>query len=150
MTEMGTEWDARIRHAPESDNHSRCVNSWVPPVEELLWRTARASTLVCFYPFCSHNSLRLATSSDFATAEDLGPCIVYCYDDYGSSDRRPEYWVWDVWPQDWLRKPALRTYDVHAAVRELERLTADFVPAEARTPTPKRRTIAAEGDHVTE
>ena len=125
MTEVDPEWDARIRYALETDSRSRSVNSWVPPVEELLWRPARASTLVCFFPFSSHNSLRLATSSDFATAEHLGPCIVYCYDDYNIPDRRPEYWVWDVWPQDRLRKPVLRTYGVHAAVCDLERLTAE-------------------------
>ncbi|MFJ3880759.1 hypothetical protein ACIPW5_25280 [Streptomyces sp. NPDC090077] len=125
MTEVDPEWDARIRHAAETDSHHRCINSWVPPIEELLWRTARSSTLVRFFPFSSHNSLCLATSSDFATAECLGPCIVYCYDDYNSPNRRAEYWVWDMWPQDRLRKPVLRTYDVHAAVRELERLTAE-------------------------
>ncbi|MFJ3311144.1 hypothetical protein ACIPSA_51185 [Streptomyces sp. NPDC086549] len=126
MTEPDPEWDARIRHAPETDDEYRRINSWVPPVEELLWRTARASTLVRFFPFSSHNSLRLATSSDFATAENLGPCIVYCYDNYTNPDRRPEYWIWNVWPRDRLHKPVLRTYDVHAAVHELERLTTDF------------------------
>ncbi|MFI8387879.1 hypothetical protein [Streptomyces sp. NPDC085540] len=130
MTEPAPGWDVRIRHAPKTDNHCRSINSWVPPVVELLWRTARASTLVRFFPFSSHNSLRLATSSDFfATAETLGPCIVYCYDDVKAPDRRPEYWVWDVWPQEPSREPVLRTYDVEAAVRELERLTADFTPA---------------------
>ncbi|MFF4393228.1 hypothetical protein ACFY0G_41930 [Streptomyces sp. NPDC001552] len=130
MTEPDLEWDAIVRHAPMSDSHGRSINSWVPPVEELLWRTARASTLVRFFPFSSHNCLRLATSSDLlATAETLGPCIVYCYDDFKAPDRRPEYWVWDVWPQDPSREPVLRTYDVDAAVRELERLTADFTPA---------------------
>ncbi|MFF4421829.1 hypothetical protein ACFY04_13750 [Streptomyces sp. NPDC001549] len=130
MTETDLEWEARVRHASEADSRGRSINSWVPPVEELLWRTARASALARFFPFSSHNSLRLATSSDFATADNLGPCILYCYDDFKVPDRRPEYWVWDVWPQDLLRKPVLRTYDVHAAVRELERLTADFTPAE--------------------
>ncbi|WP_328787127.1 hypothetical protein [Streptomyces sp. NBC_00273] len=129
MMEPDPEWDAIVRHAPMSDSHSRCTDSWVPPVEELLWRTARASALVRFFPFSSHNCLRLATSSDFATAETLGPCIVYCYDDFKAPDRRPEYWVRDVWPQDPSREPVLRTYDVDAAVRELERLTADFTPA---------------------
>ncbi|MFE5138402.1 hypothetical protein ACFRDV_12090 [Streptomyces fagopyri] len=124
MTELGSEWDARIRQTPETDAYYRRINSWVPPVEELLWRTARASTLVRFFPSSSHNSLRLTTSCDFATAEDVGPCIVYRYDDCTSPERRPQYWVWDAWPRDWLRKPVLRTYDVHAAVRELERLTA--------------------------
>ncbi|MFF4445190.1 hypothetical protein [Streptomyces sp. NPDC001502] len=60
----------------------------------------------------------------------MGPCIAYCYDDCKAQDRRPEYRVWDVWQQDRLRKPVLRTYDVQAAVRERERLTADFTPAE--------------------
>ncbi|WP_314247705.1 hypothetical protein [Streptomyces sp. DSM 40907] len=55
------------------------------------------------------------------TAAYLGPCIAYCCDDFKAPDRRPEYWVWDVWPQNRLRKPVLRTCDVHAAVRELER-----------------------------
>lgn len=126
MTEVDLEWDARIRHAPKADGHCRSVNSWVPPVVELLWRTARASTLVRFFPFSSHNSLRLRASSDFATAENLGPCIVYCYDDFKAPDRRPEHWVRDVRPQDRSREPVLRTYDVDAAVRELERLTAGF------------------------
>lgn len=112
----------------EADSHSRCINSWVPPVEELLWRTARASALVRFFPFSSHNSLRLAMSSDFVTDGYLGPCIVYCYDDFEAPDRRPEYRVWDVWPQDPSHEPVLRTYDVDAAVRELERLTVDFTP----------------------
>ncbi|WP_033216396.1 hypothetical protein [Streptomyces virginiae] len=130
MTETDREWDARIRHAPTSDSRSRCGDSWVPPVEELLWRTARASTLARFFPFSSHNSLRLATSPDiFATAAYLDPCIVYCYDDFEAPDRRPEYWVRDVWPQDLSREPVLRTYDVEAAVRELERLTAHVTPA---------------------
>ncbi|MEV7562344.1 hypothetical protein [Streptomyces sp. NPDC089795] len=92
MTEADLAWDAGIRHASMSDSRSRCGASWVPPVEELLWRTARASTLVRFFPFSSHNSLRLATSSDFfATAAYLRPCIVYCYDDFDAPDRRPEY-----------------------------------------------------------
>ncbi|MFF4977013.1 hypothetical protein [Streptomyces sp. NPDC001083] len=55
----------------------------------------------------------------------MGPCIVFRYDDSTSPERRPEYWVWDVWPRNLIREPALRTYDVHAAVRESERLTAD-------------------------
>ncbi|MGW2419395.1 hypothetical protein ACWC0C_09075 [Streptomyces sp. NPDC001709] len=132
MTEPDPEWDARIQHAPETDDHLRRINSWVPPVEELLWRTARASSLVRFIPFSSHNSLRLARAFDFADGDVdlLGPCILYRYDDYESPDRRPEYWVWDVCPQDWLCKPVLRTYDVHDAVHELERLTAGFRPAE--------------------
>ncbi|MCF3131501.1 hypothetical protein [Streptomyces olivochromogenes] len=110
----------------------------MPPVEELLWRMAKASTLVRFLPFSSHNSLRLARAFDFAggDVDILDPCLLYRYDDYESPDRRPEYWVWDVWPQDWLRKPVLRTYDVRAAVHELERLTADFGPAKTRTSAP--------------
>ncbi|MFG2973110.1 hypothetical protein ACGFYY_08895 [Streptomyces sp. NPDC048331] len=110
MTETDLQWDAGIRHTSMSDSRSRCGASWVPPVEELLWRTARASTLVRFFPFSSHNSLRLATSSDFfATAAYLDPCIVYCYDDFDAPDRRPEYWVRDVRPQDPSREPVLRT-----------------------------------------
>ncbi|MEV6534299.1 hypothetical protein AB0M86_32720 [Streptomyces sp. NPDC051639] len=45
--------------------------------------------------------------------------------DCTSPVRRPQYWVRDVWSGDRFRKPVLRTYDVHAAVRELERPTAD-------------------------
>lgn len=90
MMELGSEWDARIRQTPEADAYYRRIDSWVPPVEELLWRTARASTLVRFFPSSSHNSLRLTTSCDFATAEDVGPCIVYRYDDCTSPERIPD------------------------------------------------------------
>jgi hypothetical protein len=129
MTDMTPEWDTWIQHAPESDSHLRRINSWIPPVQELVWRTARASTLVRFYPSPGHSSLRLVTTSDFETAEELGPRIAYLFDNYASPDRRPEYWVWDILPKNRLLKPVLRTYDVHAAVRELERLTAGFAPA---------------------
>ncbi|WP_158820756.1 MULTISPECIES: hypothetical protein [unclassified Streptomyces] len=54
---------------------------------------------------------------------------MYCYDDFDAPDRRPQYWVRDVWPQDPSREPVLRTYGVDVAVRELERLTVDFTPA---------------------
>ncbi|GGS20537.1 hypothetical protein Snoj_21330 [Streptomyces nojiriensis] len=50
-------------------------------------------------------------------------------DDFEAPDRRPEFRVRDVRPQDRSREPVLWTYDVHAAVRELERLTADLTPA---------------------
>ncbi|MGZ9935426.1 hypothetical protein ACXNSR_36745 [Streptomyces sp. NC-S4] len=47
MTETEREWDERIRCARHTDGRIRSANSWVPPVEDLLWRTARASTPLC-------------------------------------------------------------------------------------------------------
>lgn len=138
MTGFEGEWDARVRDGSRADAHARRTGSRFPPVEEVLWRAARAGTLVRFFPTSSHNSLRLATSSDMTTAQDVGPCIVYRYDDPARPDRRAEYWVWDVWPQDPLRKPVLRTHDVVAAVRELERLTARLTPAAGPHPAPDR------------
>ena len=52
-------WEAKAARC--ADSHARATDSWVPPVQEELVRTAQASGLRRWCPSTSHNVLRLAT-----------------------------------------------------------------------------------------
>ena len=121
-------WDWMVDTARGADASLWGGDSWVPPVEEELVLTARASELGQLFPFTSHNSLRFTDGPPFWAPhgrDDVTELPGSISFDNGGPHASP---LFRVWSGRLLQTPdpvlVLTTPDAAKAVQALIRLFA--------------------------